>query len=70
MLAEAKKYRAFARISLELVEEAETRHIRDRLIELSRIWSKAAFENEKASVPESSDDSYFIRRRQRRRRQQ
>jgi hypothetical protein len=37
MLAEAKKYRAFARISLELAEEAETRHIRDGLIELSRM---------------------------------
>jgi hypothetical protein len=47
---EAKKYRAFARISLELAEEAETRHIRDGPIELSRIWSKAAFENEKESV--------------------
>jgi hypothetical protein len=42
ILSEAKKYRACARECLKLAEEATRRDVRERLVELSRVWMEAA----------------------------
>lgn len=46
MLSEAKKYRAYARECLKLAEQATRADIRQRLIELSHVWMKAALTEE------------------------
>jgi hypothetical protein len=46
MLSEAKKYHAYARECLEQAEKADTPEMRDKLIELSRVWLEAALREE------------------------
>lgn len=47
ILSEAKKYHIYARECLKLAEEADETDVPERLIELSRIWMKAALTEEK-----------------------
>jgi hypothetical protein len=47
MLSEAKKYHDYARECLRLAEEATQSDVRERLIELSRVWMEAALREEK-----------------------
>jgi hypothetical protein len=51
MLSEAKKYHAYARECLEQAEKADTLEIRERLIELSRVWLEAALREEGLGKP-------------------
>jgi hypothetical protein len=51
MSYEAKKYRAYARECLQLAQKADRVQVREKLIELSRIWSEAA----------SNEESYSLR---------
>jgi hypothetical protein len=46
MLSEAKKYHACAWECLRLAEEATRADLRDRLIELFRLWMEAALQEE------------------------
>jgi hypothetical protein len=46
MLSEAKKYHAYAWECLKLAEEATSSDMRERLIELSRVWMEAALREE------------------------
>ena len=46
VLAEAKKYHAYARECLKLAEAATRSDIRQRLMELSRVWMEAALKEE------------------------
>jgi hypothetical protein len=46
ILSEAKKYHAYARECLKLAEEATRPDVRERLVELSRVWMEAALEEE------------------------
>ena len=54
MLSEAKKYHAYARECLSLAEEATSSDVRERLIELSRVWMEAALREEKDFLDEAS----------------
>jgi hypothetical protein len=47
MFSEAKKYHDYARECLRLAEEATQSDVRERLIELSRVWMEAALREEK-----------------------
>jgi hypothetical protein len=47
MFSEAKKYHDYAREYLRLAEEATQSDVRERLIELSRVWMEAALREEK-----------------------
>jgi spermidine synthase len=53
MLPEAKKYHAYARECLELAEQADSAEIRQKLIELSRVWMEAALREEGVLKPQS-----------------
>jgi hypothetical protein len=44
--SEAKKYHAYARECLKLAEEATRPDVRERLVELSRVWMEAALREE------------------------
>jgi hypothetical protein len=46
ILSEAKKYHAYARECLKLAEEDTRPDVRERLVELSRVWMEAALEEE------------------------
>jgi hypothetical protein len=46
ILSEAKKYHAYARECLKLAEETTRPDVRERLVELSRVWMEAALEEE------------------------
>jgi hypothetical protein len=46
ILSEAKKYHAYARECLKLAEEATRQDVRERLVELSRVWMEAALREE------------------------
>jgi hypothetical protein len=46
MMSEAKKYHAYARECLKLAEEATRPDVRERLVELSRVWLEAALSEE------------------------
>jgi hypothetical protein len=46
ILSEAKKYHACARECLKLAEEDTRPDVRERLVELSRVWMEAALEEE------------------------
>jgi hypothetical protein len=46
MLSEAKKYHGYARECVRLAGAAETPELRDRLIDLARIWMDAAMTEE------------------------
>jgi hypothetical protein len=48
--AEAKKYHAYACDCIRLAETADKPDIRERLIELSRVWMEAALNEEKHAV--------------------
>jgi hypothetical protein len=54
MLSEAKKYHIHARECLKLAEEADEPDVRERLIELFRIWMKAALtaDSRPPAIPE------------------
>jgi hypothetical protein len=57
MLSEAKRYHGYARECVRLAGAAETPELRDRLIDLARIWMDAAMteeETEKKSTRPSS----------------
>jgi hypothetical protein len=57
MLSEAKKYHGYARECVRLAGAAETPELRDRLIDLARIWIDAAMieeETEEKSTRPSS----------------
>jgi hypothetical protein len=47
MSCEAKKYHAYARECLQLAEKADRAEVRQKLIELSRVWSEAALNEER-----------------------
>ena len=49
MSYEAKKYHAYARECLQLAEKADRVEVREKLIELSRIWREAALNEERHS---------------------
>jgi hypothetical protein len=49
MRSEAKKYHGYARECVRLAGAAETPELRDRLIDLARIWMDAALTEEEAS---------------------
>jgi hypothetical protein len=60
MLSEAKKYHGYARECLRVAEEATRADLRDRLIELSRLWMEAALQEENnflASNPIHADSA-------------
>ena len=46
MLSEANKYHGYARECVRLAGAAETPELRDRLIDLARIWMDAAMTEE------------------------
>jgi hypothetical protein len=46
-LVEAEKYRAYARECLRLGEKAEKPDAREKLMELSRVWTEAALNEER-----------------------
>ena len=46
ILSEAKKYHAYARECLKLAEETARPDVRERLVELSRVWMEAALREE------------------------
>jgi hypothetical protein len=48
MMSEAKKYHGYARECVRLAGAAETPELRDRLIDLARIWMDAALTEEEA----------------------
>jgi hypothetical protein len=48
MRSEAKKYHGYARECVRLAGAAETPELRDRLIDLARIWMDAALTEEEA----------------------
>jgi hypothetical protein len=48
MLSEAKKYHAHARECVRLAGRAETPELRDKLIDLARVWMDAALTEEEA----------------------
>jgi hypothetical protein len=48
MLSEAKKYHGYARECVRLAGRAETPELRDKLIELARVWMDAALTEEEA----------------------
>ena len=48
MLSEAKKYHAYARECVRLAGRAQTPELRDKLIELARVWMDAALTEEEA----------------------
>jgi hypothetical protein len=50
MTFEAKKYRAYARECLLLAEKADRVDVREKLIDLSRIWTEAAVNEESHSL--------------------
>ena len=45
-LTEAQKYHAYARECLQMAETTDKADIREKLIELSRVWMKAALTEE------------------------
>jgi hypothetical protein len=47
VFSEARKYHAYARECLRLAETAEKSDVREKLIELSRVWMDAALNEEK-----------------------
>ena len=47
ILSEAKKYHAYARECLKLAEVASRTDVRERLVELSRVWMEAALVEER-----------------------
>jgi hypothetical protein len=47
MSYEAKKYHAYARECLQLAEKADRAEVREKLMELSRVWSQAALNEER-----------------------
>ena len=47
MSYEAKKYRAYARECLRLAEKTDKTQIREKLINLSRVWLDAALNEER-----------------------
>ena len=61
----ANKYHAYARECLKLAETATTPDIREKLIELSRVWMEAALNEERHHVAEFFEppDSGKLRRR-------
>ena len=48
ILSEAKKYHDYARECVRLAGRAETPELRDKLIELARVWMDAALTEEEA----------------------
>jgi hypothetical protein len=46
MLSEAKKYHDYARECVRLAVRAETPELRDKLIDLARVWMDAALTEE------------------------
>ena len=48
MLSEAKKYHDYARECVRLAGLAETPELRDKLIDLARVWMDAALTEEEA----------------------
>lgn len=54
MVSEAKKYHDYARECLKLAEEATRSDVRERLIELSRVWMEAALLEEKQHLPDGT----------------
>jgi tRNA U34 5-methylaminomethyl-2-thiouridine-forming methyltransferase MnmC len=61
MLSEANKYHTYARECLKLAEIATTPEIRQKLIELSRVWMEAALAEEKHNLNKaaSTTDKVF-----------
>ena len=57
MLSEAKKYHDYARECVRLAGRAETPELRDKLIDLARVWMDAALTEEEA---QEKDDSAFV----------
>ena len=47
-MSEAKKYHAYARECVRLTGRAETPELRDKLIDLARVWMDAALTEEEA----------------------
>ena len=47
-MSEAKKYRGYARECVRLAGHAETPELRDKVIDLARIWMDAALTEEEA----------------------
>jgi hypothetical protein len=48
ILSEAKKYHGYARECVRLAGRAQTPELRDKLIELARVWMDAALTEEEA----------------------
>jgi hypothetical protein len=48
ILSEAKKYHGYARECVRLAGRAETPELRDKLIELARVWMDASLTEEEA----------------------
>ena len=48
MLSEAEKYHGYARECVRLAGAAETPELRDKLIDLARVWMDAALTEEEA----------------------
>jgi hypothetical protein len=57
ILSEAKKYHAYARECLKLAEEETRRDVRERLVELSRVWMEAALSEEQHHLRGTSSKS-------------
>ena len=52
MLSEARKYHAYAHECVRLAGQAKTPELRDKLIDLARIWMDAALTEEEAQEQE------------------
>jgi hypothetical protein len=54
MPAEAKKYQDYARECVRLAGQADTPQLRDKLLDLARIWMDAALTEEETAAPRPS----------------
>jgi hypothetical protein len=57
IVSEAKKYYGYARECLKLAEEATRPDVRERLVELSRVWMEAALSEEQHHLRGTSSKS-------------
>jgi hypothetical protein len=57
IVSEAKKYHGYARECLKLAEEATRPDVRERLVELSRVWMEAALSEEQHHLRGTSSKS-------------
>jgi hypothetical protein len=60
MMSEAKKYHGYARECLRLAQVADKPDIREKLIELSRVWMEAALTEEKHNLDKIASKGQLV----------